>query len=130
MGQAAFTVAYVPDDITTTLLAGPSGTRVLASYSGCEVDQTRLLSAGDDGAHCLLRSVEKQRAYGLNIGDTVEAQLLPDTSDYAMPVLKMWRALLDVDPALAHDFDALTPGGSVAHPLRGGQAEGRGRAGA
>ena len=111
MGEADFTVAYVPEDITTTLLAGPSGTRVLASYNGGAIDQTRLLSAGADGdGYYLLLSVDKQAAYSLREGDAVEVQLLPDESDYGMPVPEEWGAMLDADPALSDAFAALTPG--------------------
>ena len=111
MGEADFTVAYVPDDVSAAFLASPSGTRVLASYNGGEVDQTRLLSAGADGeGYYLLLSVEKQHRFGLRAGDEVDVQLLPDTSDYGMPVPEEWRVLLNADPALARDFDALTPG--------------------
>ena len=111
MGEAFYTVAYVHDDITTTLLAGPSGTRVLASYNGGAIDQTRLLPAGDEGhGYYLLLSVEKQKQFGLTEGDEVEVQLLPDTSDYGMPIPEEWSTMLDADPALARDFDALTPG--------------------
>lgn len=112
MGEAAYTIAEVPADVSAALLATESGTRVLASYNGGAVDQTRLLPAGAGGAggYYLLVSVEKQGALGLALGDTVDVQLVPDESDYGMPVPEEWADRLADDGALAREFAALTPG--------------------
>lgn len=109
MGEVAYTIAEVPGATAAALLALPSGKRVFASYDGGEAEQTRLLPDGD-GGHYLLLSVEHQQAYGLRHGDQVHVQLLPDDSDYGMPLPAEWAECLAGDGELDRAFHALTPG--------------------
>ncbi len=104
------TVFLIPRAAVAELLAREhNASRVICRINGSGEIHGGLMNDGR-GDYFLTVSQEVRTRFDLEIGDDVTLELLPDDSDYGMPVPPEASELWELDPEARRCFHLLTPG--------------------
>jgi hypothetical protein len=83
--------------------------RVVCTLNGSHSFQCALLP-WTEGGFCIVVNKQIRTKLGLNDGDKIKVELVPDESRYGLPMPKEFKEVLRQDPDGNKAFHALTPG--------------------
>jgi hypothetical protein len=91
----------------TLIIAGQN--RLTCTINGLLTIHCALISKGD-GTHFIMLNKVHAKKLGAREGHMLAIQLVPDISQYGMPIPEELEALLEMDDEFDKAFHALTPG--------------------
>ncbi len=97
----------VPKEIVEQV--GGFGTRLMCSVNGNEQIHCGLMGKGD-GRGMIIINKQRQKAWGLSVGDEVGATIELDHSRYGAKIPEELEALLEQDRKGSEAFEKITPG--------------------
>ncbi len=98
----------VPDDVVVAMRS-KDHKRVICTLNG-QIRKHNAMTPRGDGSHFITVNKESRRKLGVEMGDEVEVELEPDTSEYGMAMPEEFAELLLIDIEGEKYFHALTPG--------------------
>ena len=104
------TVILIPANAIAEILAREKN----ANRIICRINDDGEVHAGlmhdGQGGYFMLVSKPLRRRFGIEVGDEVRLDIMPDDSDYGIPVPAEAAELWDLDPEARTVFHSLTPG--------------------